>query len=220
MLWGGDGNDTLVGLDASSDTLRGEAGDDRIYANNDNAVGGAGDDTLYALGADAWLTGGTELDRFHIQYNEGDAHTAVITDFSTADRLFVEYQDREDGFRFNYYGDTFFQLFDTNGDRFLDANDGFSVTPEGVGLGVEARRRRPRPRHGREHRPAPERRPHRQHRLGLETSPRPIKAASTAGRTGPRHAVERARARLYLSVAGCGANGEAGSGTGARCPLG
>ena len=91
---------------------------------------------LYALHADAWLTGGTESDRFHIQYQEGEVNTTVITDFSSADRLFIKYQDREDGLRFDYYGDGLFQMLDTNGDRLLDGSDGFSVTTEGVGLGV------------------------------------------------------------------------------------
>ena len=83
-FFGGNGNDTLDGRDASSDFLRAEAGDDWLYVNNDDAAGGPGNDRL-EVDAAGRLTDGTGSDYFYVHATQGEVNNTVITDFSSQD---------------------------------------------------------------------------------------------------------------------------------------
>lgn len=63
-LTGGDGNDSLFGLDNSNDVLDGGAGNDTISAGsgNDSLYGGAGNDTLQGDAGSDQLDGGLDTD--------------------------------------------------------------------------------------------------------------------------------------------------------------
>jgi Ca2+-binding RTX toxin-like protein len=80
LLQGGNGHDTLSGLDGV-DTLRGNAG-------NDILLGGEGDDRIYTGAGRDTATGGAGRDVFY--FGEGDSAATrggadVITDFIQAD---------------------------------------------------------------------------------------------------------------------------------------
>ena len=66
-LFGGSGNDTIVGT-SGSDFIAGGRGDDTITAGSgtDNVYGGSGDDVIYGGGDNDNLFGGTGADRFVI----------------------------------------------------------------------------------------------------------------------------------------------------------
>lgn len=95
LVQGGDGNDTIQGVNASIDRFNGDVGDDLIYggAGDDTLSGGEGNDTLFGgPGADI-LFGNAGADVFQLSYAdpvEGGVETR-IQDFSLAegDRLDV-----------------------------------------------------------------------------------------------------------------------------------
>jgi RTX calcium-binding nonapeptide repeat (4 copies)/Calpain family cysteine protease len=66
VMYGADGNDTLVG-DAKTDWLYGQNGDDIIrgYWGNDVLDGGAGNDKLYGMDGTDWLYGGDGNDKLY-----------------------------------------------------------------------------------------------------------------------------------------------------------
>ena len=147
-IYGGTGNDTINGNgylsgDAGNDvvhggwdaanTILGGAGDDKLDGNG-TLNGGAGRDTLsnnvYG-GLDTKMTGGTQADRFNVNFDDGTfeyhARTKVtITDFrhSEGDKLDLNsmHLDGEDGPYWNVYYNNNFDLFatfdaDKNGNR-------------------------------------------------------------------------------------------------------
>ena len=87
MLYGGNGNDSLIGRE-QNDHLFGQAGDDILIdgAGDDVLMGGRGNDTLYAQAGNDTLTGGDGADVFRIS-----ARNTFITDFSHAqnDQLYL-----------------------------------------------------------------------------------------------------------------------------------
>ena len=89
MVNGGAGADTINGFDGSSDTLRGDAGNDEIWVNNDDASGGLGNDWLETSDSDGRLTGGAGADTFdlHTRTDDDSFDHTVVTDFTTQDTL-------------------------------------------------------------------------------------------------------------------------------------
>lgn len=108
MLFGGDGNDTLIGgevyyddgggeTDFGSDTLNGEAGNDRMVggAGDDALNGGSGDDLLYGGSGDDSMDGGDGVDTVTYAFSsaavrltlDGSNEVTPIFGNSPSDRL-------------------------------------------------------------------------------------------------------------------------------------
>ena len=80
VVYGGEGNDELIGNDGGSDRLFGEAGNDILNGKrgNDLLDGGDGNDTLRGGRGNDTLTGGAGNDRFVMDYLGRD----IVTDFT------------------------------------------------------------------------------------------------------------------------------------------
>jgi Ca2+-binding RTX toxin-like protein len=104
VVYGLDGNDTIVGGSLGQETVNGGAGNDLIIGQNsiiddvfghDVLNGGAGDDTIASVGSGI-MTGGPGDDHFLL--TEGTASfggvtryaTSVITDFERSDQIHLE----------------------------------------------------------------------------------------------------------------------------------
>ena len=137
MVNGGAGADTINGFDGSSDTLRGDAGDDDIWVNNDDASGGLGNDWLETSDSDGRLTGGAGADTFdlHTRTDDDSFDHTVVTDFTTQDTLNIA--AHEGDFFEDLAGLALFDLLDTSGNRRLDGeDDSFHSSPSGTFVGV------------------------------------------------------------------------------------
>ncbi len=103
-IWGGSGDDTLVGSDQANfiygnpgnDIIKGKAGDDTLIGDtgNDTIDGGAGDDMLFGWEEDDTLTGGAGADTFLIKKGEG---TDVIKDFDLTEDMIYFRDFTKDG---------------------------------------------------------------------------------------------------------------------------
>jgi Ca2+-binding RTX toxin-like protein len=90
----GDGDDIIdltsdtFDLGGTNITLKGEAGDDVLWAaeGNDSLYGGIGDDTLFGGDGNDILTGGEGADVFEL-VNSATSQTDTITDYTSGDTL-------------------------------------------------------------------------------------------------------------------------------------
>jgi len=83
VLFGGEGDDTLVSTGVGNNRLYGAEGDDVLFGGSDDTLlGGVGDDALYAIGAGGTtMVGGTGADQFWIANGELPQTTNIVIDF-------------------------------------------------------------------------------------------------------------------------------------------
>jgi Ca2+-binding RTX toxin-like protein len=83
VLFGGEGNDTLVSTGTGNNRLYGAEGDDILFGGaNDTLFGGVGDDALYAIGAgETTMVGGEGADQFWIANGKLPETLNTIVDF-------------------------------------------------------------------------------------------------------------------------------------------
>ena len=94
MVYGTDGNDTIVAAVNDKDLIDGGAGNDAISGNNGNDIlsGGIGNDTLYGGVGDDILNGGIGNDTLRggagndsFVFNKGDGQDVIVADDSASD---------------------------------------------------------------------------------------------------------------------------------------
>jgi Ca2+-binding RTX toxin-like protein len=121
-IYGGNGNDTIYAQDDGADQLRGEAGDDTIYATGDDVIAGAGNDEVLlgtgkSLASHSLVSLGQGQDAVSIAmtaHNNGPCSVA-IRDFTVEDRIYLQWE--------GYSSRGLFDIFDRNDDRKLDVAD-------------------------------------------------------------------------------------------------